>query len=104
MLSKEEQIAVLDFIKTSPVWKIFKKMFTEREQKLLKFIAEVDLDDENQKKFFKQKQFEIKAFKTFIAEIESLEREKQNQEYIDEYNKTLESEINWWTTIDTNNK
>jgi len=97
MLTKQEINLIIDFTKTSPIWKIFKKLFEEKKIKVLEFMSDLDLDDDKQRQFYKKKQLELKSFQSFIKEIEWLDKEKEILKLVDEYNSEIEKEINWWT-------
>lgn len=80
---------ISEFTKTE-TWGIFKEFFSEREDKLLKFMRKLDLDDEEQRKKYKGMNDKLDAFQSLILEIEWIETERVNNEKIQEINEDME--------------
>jgi len=81
--------AIIDLTKTD-TWKYIKELFSEKEEKVLKYMRTLDLEDEEQKKTYKKMNENLNAFASLIDEIEFLNKQKEQNQEIEEYNKELE--------------
>lgn len=94
MLNKWEVKEIINFTKT-PTWNLFKKLFQEKKDWVLDYMQTLDVDNDEQRKIYKNKKLNLDSFDSLISEIENLETEKKNEEKIEEYNKWVDDYINW---------
>ena len=93
MLTQWEKIQIVEMTKTAS-WKFLKKFFQEKKRTMQDYMGTVNIDSEEWRKEFKEKQLNLESFDSLLVEIESLAKEIATQEAIDEASEEQEEFIN----------